>query len=410
MSAALDDVVVLDLTNTFSAAMSAAFLADFGARVIRLDLLPGARTHKHAAVGGCPGGRQASDEGRWNYEADLIHRNKQSIALNAGTGQGRQLLGELVASADVLITDWQLDELAALGLDYEGAVAQRPDIVYARVSGFGPVGPDRELPPIDELAAARTGMMPIVQQPGEPPVYTGAGAMHATVLLAFGILTALVHRQNTGEGQQVDTSLFAANMYGASLDLQAFLAIGHGDRLLHPISRLDVSNPMSGALYPSADGRWVTLTMPDTDRWWPGLAEAVGIDPDDERFNSHDKRCDSSRLALIEALEAGFQKQPGAHWRRVFQEKQMSADVIERFDYPANDPQVFANRYILALDHPSYGPVKTLGFPIFMSESPARLQSLAPCVGQHSGSILNELLGYSEDAIYQFTRTGVVAQ
>ncbi len=410
MSAALDDVVVLDLTTTFSAAMSAAFLADFGARVIRLDLLPGARTHKHSAVGGCPGGRRDGDEGSWNHEADLIHRNKQSIALNAGSEQGRQLLGELLASADVLITDWQLDELAALGLDYAGAVALRPDIIFARVSGFGPSGPDRDLPPIDELAAARTGMMPIVQQPGEPPVYTGAGAMHATVLLAFGIITALVHRQNTGEGQQVDTSLFAANMYGASLDLQAFLAIGHGDRLLNPISRLDVSNPMSGALYPSADGRWVTLTMPDTDRWWPGLAKAVGIDPDDERFNTHDKRCETNRLALIEVLEAGFRKQPGAHWREVFHAGQMSADVIEQFDYPANDPQVYANRYILALDHPSYGPVKTLGFPIFMSESPARLHSLAPCVGQHSGSVLNELLGYSEDAIYQFTKDGVIAQ
>jgi formyl-CoA transferase len=396
MSTALDDVIVLDLTRSFSAALSGAFLADFGADVIRVDLLPVASRHQ-------------ADAG-WNHEADLIHRNKRSLALDISTEQGRKLLHELLARVDVVLTDWPLDELRSLGLDYASLEQSRPDLIYGRVSGFGPVGPDSDLPLIDELAAARTGMMPIVQQPGEPPVYTGAGAMHATVLLAFGILTALVHRQGSGEGQQVDTSLFAANMYGASLDLQAFLAIGHGDRLLNPISRLDVSNPMSGSLYPSADGRWITLTMPDTERWWPDLAEAVGIDADDERFNSHDKRCEDNRLALIEALEAGFKQQPGHHWREVFQRKQMSADVIEQFDYPANDPQVLANRYIMELDHPSFGKLKSLGFPLFMSETPAGLKSLAPCVGQHSARVLQDLLGYSQDAIYQFTTDGVIAQ
>lgn len=396
MSTALDDVVVVDLTKTFSAALTGAFLADFGANTIRLDLLPVAE--------------QGNKDGGWNHDADLIHRNKQSLALDPATDKGRQLLGELLAQADVLVTDWQLEELQALGLDFPSVEKLKADIVYARVSGFGPVGPDADKPPIDELAAARTGMMPIVQQPGEPPVYTGAGAMHSTVLLAFGIMTALVHRQNTGEGQQVDTSLFAANMYGASLDLQAFLAIGHGDRLLNPISRMDVSNPMSGSLYPSADGRWVTLTMPDTDRWWPDLAAAVGIDPEHESFNSHDKRTEENRLALIAALEEGFKKQPGAHWRQIFQEKQMSADVIEQFDYPTNDPTVKANRYIMELDHPSYGKVQSLGFPIFMSDTPARLESLAPCVGQHSGKVLQELLGYSQDDIYQMTADGVISQ
>lgn len=385
MSRALDDVVVLDLTRQFCASLSAAFLADFGARVIRLDVPP----------------LRPSTEGRWNHEADLIHRNKESLALDPATKRGGALLHQLVAKADVIVTDWQRDELAALGIDYAGASALRPDIVFGRISGFGPQGPDAELPPIDELAAARTGMMPILPQPGQPPIYTGAGAMHATVMLAFGVVTALIHRQVSGEGQEVDVSLFGANMYGAALDIQAFLAIGEGDRFLNPISRMDVSNPMSGSLYPSADGRWVTLTMPDTDRWWPVFSAAVGIAADDPRFDTHDKRTETNRLELIRELEAAFGKQPGSRWRQVFQEKQMSADVIERFDYPANDPQVLANRYILELDHPSCGPVKSLGFPIFMSDSPARLDRLAPCVGQHGAEVLGDLLGYPEEAIQQ---------
>ena len=393
MSRPLEDVVVIDLTRLFCASLSAAFLADFGARVVRVERL-------------APSVRKAQG---WNCEADLIHRNKESIALDLNGDQGGGVLRELVAKADVLVTDWSVAELQALGLDYAGACALRPDIVFGRLSGFGPVGPDSELPAIDELAAARTGMMPILPQPGQPPVYTGAGAMHSSAMLAFGVVTALLHRVDSGEGQAVDVSLFGANMYGAALDIQAFLAIGKGDRLLNPISRLDVSNPMSGALYPSADGRWVTLTMPDTDRWWPMFSAAVGLAEDDPRFDTHDKRTETNRIELIHALEAAFATRPGAHWRQGFMEKQMSADVIERFDYPASDPQARTNRYILELEHPSFGTVKSLGFPIFLSEGTARLDALAPCIGQHSSPILRDLLGYSEDAIHACRRAGVVA-
>ncbi len=394
MSRALDDVIVLDLTRQFCSALSGAFLADFGARVIRVDFLPTSA---------------APATGTWNHEADLIHRNKESIALDPRSERGAELLKQLVAKADVILTDWQKDELATLGLGYAQVSALRGDIIYGRLSGFGPVGPDADLPAIDELAAARTGMMPILPQPDQPPVYTGSGAMHASVMLAFGVVTALVHRVDSGEGQEVDVSLFGANMYGAALDIQAFLAIGKGDRLLNPISRLDVSNPMSGSLYPSADGRWVTLTMPDTDRWWPTFSQLVGIATDDPRFDTHEKRTADNRLALIHALEEAFQKQPGSHWRQGFQEKQLSADVIEQFDYPANDPQVAANRYIMTLDHPSHGKVQTLGFPIYMSESTARLDKLAPCTGQHSRAVLRDLLGMNEDTFYQLSAAGVVA-
>lgn len=392
MSRALDDVLVVDLTRQFFGSLSAAFLGDFGARVVRVELLPTA----------------SAADGSWNHDAELVHRNKQSLAVNAADPEGAALLRDLLAKADVVVTDLELPALQALGADYAAVAALRPDTIYGRISGFGPQGPDQGLPAIDELAAARTGMMPILPQPGQPPVYTGAGAMHASVMLAFGVVTALFHRLASGEGQAVDVSLFGANMYGAALDIQAILAIGGGERFLTPISRLDVSNPMSGSLYPSADGRWVTLTMPDTDRWWPDFSAALGIDRNDPRFDTHDKRTETNRLELIHELEQRFQTQPGAHWRQVFQEKQMSADIIERFDYPASDPQAAANRYVIDIDHPSFGKVKSLGFPIYMSDSPARLDRLAPALGQHSAQVLGDL-GYAEDHISRLAAAGVIA-
>ena len=392
MSRPLDDVVVFDLTRTFGASLAGAFLGDFGARVIRLELEP----------------VPPRSDAQWNHEADLIHRNKESVALAAGGAQRRAVLHALLAKADAFVTDWSVAELAALGIDYEGATRLRADIVYGRLSGFGPVGPDKDLPPIDELAAARTGMMPILPQPGQPPVYSGAGAMHASTMLAFGVVMALLHRSASGEGQAVDVSLFGANMYGAALDIQAFLAIGKGERLLNPISRLDVSNPMSGSLYCSSDGRWLTLTMPDTDRWWPAFSAEVGLAVDDPRFDTHDKRTEVNRLELIHALEAAFVRHPASHWRRVFTEKQLSADIIERFDHPAHDPQTRINRYIVELDHPSFGKRRSLGFPIFLSEGTAQLDRLAPCAGQHGGAVLHDLLGYSEDAVQACRNAGVL--
>jgi len=392
MSGALADVLVLDATSEFWASLAAALLGDFGARVIRID--------------------DVSNDGRgqpsWDEQYELANRNKLSLAISQDAPEGRDILEQLISKADVFITDAPLRVAAANGLDYASLARLKQDLVYARGSGFGPKGPDRDRVALDELAAARTGLMPILPQPGQPPVYTGAGQMYTSVMLAFGVVTALWHRDATGEGQEVDASLFAGNMYGASLDIQAFLAMG-GERFLHPVSRLDAGNPMSGTLYPTQDGRWVTLTMPDTDRWWPGLAEITEIDPGDPRFDSHEKRCETNRLELIEVLERAFQQRPAEQWRRRFSDLQLSADVIEDYSYPAEDEQALRNGFILELEHPSFGRRKTLGFPLFMSDTPARWRRMAPWTGQHSAEVLAELLGKAEDEIVRLQDAGVVA-
>jgi len=394
VTVALDNVTVLDLTGAFWSQAATAMLADFGADVVRLEQIGAERARP--------------DDGDWNYTDEFTNRNKKSVAVDLTADRGAELARGLAAKVDVIVTDRSLDDLKALGLDYETVSASKPDVIYARGSGFGPQGPDADLPAIDELAAARTGMMPILPQPGQPPLYAGHGQMYTSVMLGFGIAVALFHRRRTGEGQQIDTSLLAGNMYGASLDLQAYLAIG-GERLLEPVSRLDAGNPMSGVLYPSADGLWIALTMPDTDRWWPALAEVTGIDVADPRFDTHDKRCGEHRLELLQALDEVFKKHPAAHWRTLFTEGQMSADVIEDYSYPTNDQAALDNRYILEVDNAEAGRVKTLGFPLWMTETPAELRSGAPRVGEHSQAVLRELAGLSDDEIDGLRKQGVVA-
>ncbi|MEZ5171297.1 MAG: CoA transferase [Acidimicrobiia bacterium] len=401
MSSALGDVVVLDHTTEMWSSLAAALLGDFGARVIRIeDLSVPARDPNRD--GQHP--REAFDA-----EAELIHRNKRSVGLDLRDVRGRVILERLVAGADVFLTDLPFETLDREGRSYADLTELNAGIIYARGSGFGPSGPARDLAALDELAAARTGVMPTLGQPGQPPVYTGVGQMYTSVMLAFGIMTALHHRAESGEGQVVDASLFGGNMYAASLNVDAYLAM-RDDRLSERVARLDAGNPMSGAglAYPTSDGRWVTLTMPDSDRWWPAFSEVMGLDVDDPRFDTHDKRCGESRHEMMQLLDDLFSRQPAAYWRERFDEYQLSADIMERYDYPAQYEQAFINHYILNLEHPSYGRYQSLGFPIHMSETPARLRRMAPGIGQHSAEILDDTLGYSDAEIEELEADGVI--
>ncbi|MCC7077172.1 MAG: CoA transferase [Acidimicrobiia bacterium] len=384
MSRALEDVVVVDLTTEYWSGLAGAFLGDFGADVIRVENLSEPRRD--------PDRDGLHPREPINAEAELIHRNKRGVALDLTDETDRERFTRLVAAADVFLTDLPFATLDARGWDPSSLQQVRADLVYARGSGFGPHGPDRDLPALDELAAARTGVMPTLPEPGEPPVYTAVGQMYTAAMLALGVVLALRHRNRTGEGQVVDASLFSGNLYAASLTLDAYLAM-RDDRLSEPVARLDAGNPMSGAslAYPTSDGRWITLTMPDSDRWWPAFSEAVGLDVDDPRFDTHDKRCGPSRLEMMHLLDGIFAQQPGTHWRKVFDEKRLSADVMEKYDYPAGDEQAYLNRFVLELDHPSYGRFRSLGFPIHMSETPARLRRLAPCAGQHTDEVFDEI-------------------
>jgi len=390
MSGALDGVVVVDLTTEFWASLAGALLADFGARVIRVeDLSQPVRDPDRDGL---------HPPEAFDSEAQLIHRGKESVGLHLESESGNRALRELLACADVLLTDFSPARLSEWGLSSDTVLAERPEFIYAVGSLAGPLGPDHDLPPIDELAAARSGVMHSLPEPGQPPVNAGAGQMYTSVMLALGIVTALHERHASGRGQRVDASLLGGHMYASTLTLDAYMAMRE-DRLGEPRARFEAANPMSGISYPSQDGRWVTLTMPDTDRWWPAFSKIVGLAEDDERFDTHDKRCGESRLPMMHVLEEIFATRPAAEWRALFDAENLSADLIERYDYPATDENAKLNRYVMEIDHPEHGRFQSLGFPIHMSGTPAELRRVAPEAGQDTESVLKELLGWTAQEV-----------
>ena len=161
MSGPLEDIVVVDLTREAWASGAAGMLGDFGARVVRIE--DASRAPRDPARDGL----RADDP--FDSEAELIHRNKESVVLDLAQDEGLDLLKTLIGCADVLMTDWRASELSASGLDPETLRLRWPRLIVAVGSGMGPLGPDADLPGLDELAAARSGVMPSLPEPDQPP-------------------------------------------------------------------------------------------------------------------------------------------------------------------------------------------------------------------------------------------------
>ncbi|MCZ7631371.1 MAG: CoA transferase [Microthrixaceae bacterium] len=134
----------------------------------------------------------------------------------------------------------------------------------------------------------------------------------------------------------------------------------------------------------------------------------MGLDEHDPRFDSHDKRCGEGREELMAILDERFATQTGAYWRQRFDEERLSADVMERYEYVAELTQAAINRYVLDLEHPSYGTYQSLGFPIHMGDTPARLSRMAPGVGQHTAEILCDVLAMTDSQVAELETSGVV--
>jgi formyl-CoA transferase len=308
--------------------------------------------------------------------------------------------------------------LREMGLDYESLSKINPRLIYARCSGFGPNGPLKDMPVIDELAAARSGLMPTLPQPGQPPVYTGAGKPLTAIALAYGIILALYHCERTGEGQKVDVSCFGTNIIFQSCVFQGYLATYARGKpsemraicsLLEPLAREDCGNPLIN-MYRSKDGRWVYLAMPQTDLYWSDFCKAMGIEEfeHDVRFDNHEKRCGEGRKELGYILDKIFATRTVAEWIERFKGTNLIYDVVRTYAEVSNDVQALENSYIVELNHPSYGWVKTVGFPVELVSTPARICNLSSSVGQSTQAVLVDLLGYDLDRIIQMKKRGEI--
>jgi crotonobetainyl-CoA:carnitine CoA-transferase CaiB-like acyl-CoA transferase len=261
---------------------------------------------------------------------------------------------------------------------------------------------------MDYLGLARSGIMNAVGEPDGPPLaIQGAIAdQMAGTLLAFGILAALLDRERTGVGQEVDVSLLGAMSWLQGLSVASRLMLGSE---MPRFSRASAFNPLWNH-YRCADGRWLAFAMAQADRWWKDFATALGR-PDlaeDERFGTMLQR-GANAAALIAILDEVFATRASDAWaKRLDAGGDFIYTVVNKVSDLPDDPQIRANGLIASVEHPAHGTLEMLNLPTSLSASPSAIRGGAPELGQHTEEVLVEELGYTWDEIATLRRDGAI--
>ncbi len=390
----LQGIRVIDWTIWQQGPVCSAMLGDLGADVIKIE----------ERVGGDPGrgmtklcGVDLGDRPNFYFEAN--NRNKRGITVDLKTSEGREIVYKLVAQSDVFVQNFRKGVAERLGLAYADLKKHNPKLIYATATGYGPHGPESGDPSFDQLGLARSGIMYAAGEPDMPPLAIAGGIADqmGAIMLAYGVLAALVARERYGVGQAVDGSHLGSMMALQGLSVSARLMWGFA---IPRMPRRYQANPLWNH-YQCQDGRWICLGMLQPDRYWADFCRAIER-PElaaDERFADLRARA-ANAPAAIEMLDAVFASKPLAEWLTILR---AGGDFIfcqvNAVDDLPDDPQVRANDYIVDFDHPRFGPTEVIGLPVHLSETPGSVRLPAPEFGEHTELILTELLGYSWEEV-----------
>jgi len=324
---------------------------------------------------------------------ETYNAGKKSVTINLRKAEGRRLFYDLVAKADVFVHNVRAETAIAMEIDYDFLLRHNARLVYASVSGFGPHGPEASRPGLDPVGLARSGLMSVLSGGSDkPPILPPMGmADHmAGILTAYGVLAAILARNQTGAPQRVESSLLGGAMWLGQLNLQYALFTG---KELRPLDH--TSDPLLNS-YQCGDGRWIFIAAP-SERAWPALCAGLGLDElaADARFRGFEARW-TNRAELLSLLEDRFASRTSSEWAPdLAAQAGLVFEVVRRPTEIADDPQVLANGYINEVAHPELGPVKRVGFPVHFNGARSASALAAPILGQHTEEVLTSLLGLS---------------
>jgi crotonobetainyl-CoA:carnitine CoA-transferase CaiB-like acyl-CoA transferase len=397
---AFEGVRVIELAQWVFVPVAGALLADWGADVVRIDR-PEGDPYRNLATQGI-----GADGGRVNLSVALANRGKRSVALDLRTDNGRTILGQLLESADVLLTSFRPDALERLGLGAAEVRERYPRLVYARGHGYGVRGPDADRPGYDASAFwARGGVGHVLTPPDRdyPISQRGAfGDRNGGMALAFGVAAALLKRAVSGQGSVVDVSLLATAMWTLSSDVLSAL---QGGAPRAPEGRVMV-NPLV-ATYRTKDGRHISLVFLESDRYWSPFCTAAGR-PDlvaDERFADHHARGrNATELAAV--LDEVFATRTFAEWKVALGSIDAPWAPVQAVEELLDDPQVLANDYLGEVEIDDGASYRLPRVPVQFDERAPHLRR-APEHGEHTESVLLEL-GYDWDDIAAFGADGTI--
>ncbi len=389
----LSRYTVLDLTIARAGPAAVRLLADWGATVIRVEPPP------QKDRGSVTGRRRGADE-------QNLHRNKRSLFLDLKTPQGAKVLRRLIERSDVVVENFRSVVKARLGLTYEDLKKINPRIILASISGYGQDGPYSERPGVDQVMQGMCGLMSVTGEIGRGPVRAGIAISDTTagMFLGQGILLALLHREHTGEGQWVHTSLLEGMLN--KLDFQAARYTVAGDVAIQEGNAHPTQVPMG--TYRASDG--LVNICASTHKMWAGFCKALGAEALLDNVNYHDPE---SRLvhrrqldADVEAVTARFTV---AELVRRLNPAGVPCGPIYDIGQAFEDPQVKHLRMTRPAGHAVLGDLHLVRSPINLSAfpHPERFERAAPDPGEHTEELLREA-GFEDDDIKTMMEEGAV--
>ncbi len=377
-SSALKRFRVLDLSRVRAGPTCVKQLADFGADVIKIEMPPSVEADSMSGP-------------RHGFDMQNLHRNKRSMTLNLKSPEGLAIFRKLVEKADVVVENYRPDVKFRLGVDYESLKKVNKRIILASVSGFGQDGPYATRPGFDQIAQGMGGFMSVTGFPGQGPVRAGAAVadMTAGLMAALGIMTALLEREVSGEGQWVQSNLLHAQI--ALLDFQAARYLMTGDVPRQAGNDHPVSMPTSA--YKTKDG-YVNVAA-SGDAIWKRFAKAVDKEEwiEREEFKEDTGRSKNRKL-LGEEIERVLADRTSAEWIEMLNEAGVPSGAINSMDQVFADPQVKHIGAAATVRHPQLGDIRIINQAVTLTRTPASMARATPELGEHTDEVLADL-GYT---------------
>jgi len=396
MTLPLEGLRVLDLTRALAGPFCSQMLGDMGADVLKVEQ-PG--------VGDNARGWGPPFQGGESSYFLSVNRNKRSLALNLRDERGAAVLRRLVLQSDVLLENFVPGTLDRLGFSYDACRAIKPDLIYCSISGFGQVGPERERAAYDQILQGLGGIMSITGDVGGPPMRVGIAIADITagMFAAYAVQVALYHRERTGVGQMIDTSLLDGQLAMMTYQAGRYFATGEA-----PTS--------SGNQHPTivpygvyrASDAYFNLAV-GTEDLWRRFCAALDLEPlrADARFATNRDRL-AHRGELNALLEPLFAERTIDEIQALMDQASVPCGAVRDLHAVFTDPQVAALGLIESLDHPTAGGIKVVGPPYRFSETPPSVRLPPPLLGQHTDEVLREL-AYDEATIGALREARVVA-
>ena len=396
MALPLDGIVVADLTQNVAGPFCTQILGDMGADIIKIER------------------PERGDDARawappwWDDESATfmsMNRNKRSLALDLKRDGGLEVLKRLISRADVFVQSLRAGVVAEMGLDFAGARALNPRLVYCSITAFGTRGPLRDLPGYDPLMQAYGGLMSVNGHPGMEPARLGTSVidMGTGMWGALGIVAALRERDATGRAVEVTTALFETALTWISHQAAAHFATGEipqpqgsGTAMIAPYQA-----------FPTADG--YAMIAAASDALFARLADALGAPAlaRDERFRDNPARV-RHRAALVDELSARTREKKTAEIIELLRARGVPGAPILTVDAVLAEPQTRESGMVMSTPHPRHADYRSIGFPLQWNGRRPGVRRVPPALGEHSADVLT-WLGYTLDDVRGLRARGVVA-